>query len=669
MTKGEGILIVKERPLLWDGWSLREVRSDSSFPPPEIGRAVVIEDGRIKQTKRKVFDVTKVREARSLKLEDFLHELNAYLFKGEDGSLYLYFGDLERAEISGRYDVISGTPILQGDREWALKVMEKEGIEFVRYTVREFRDEEVLKAAIGIAFKLGSCDDVLSYYSLLREPRPEQSLLAGQCMERKGDLLGALRAYRGISEEDYWRVEEKLRAKADELVRVSDLNGDLKALMEATSTHPEYHVPLFKLAIHYYFKRKFSESKRYLEESISRYKSFPSLIMKAKLLIEEGDFKGAFEAVSEAEKFHRNGISAHLKGICLQGLNASSMAEREFALACSEGVFEACAKVDPRRLNQERYLDPNLWVGMRIYGYDVQQVIGTGGTGFVLKVSKEGKDFAMKVFRSDVRLGEMLREASKMQELSDNDYVVRTYGTYLDVNYRDPLRNPQALVMDFMAGGDLKAILTSEDYSSLRHSSRWPDVVALIFSRIAKALAYIHRQGYVHCDVKPSNVLFTSPLPRYGDQAFNSLRRSSSIPKLSDLGSAVKVGDFPTQYTPYYAHPLHRFGSKAEPMMDVYSLGVSVYVALTGTYPLPQWLEDEIESAVVDPRKREQVMRAFHRTQVRMDQVHHNFRELIEQSLSGELTAEEVSKEMERVAERGELFYDTGRGTTVESWS
>ncbi|WP_344894199.1 serine/threonine-protein kinase, partial [Nonomuraea antimicrobica] len=120
------------------------------------------------------------------------------------------------------------------------------------------------------------------------------------------------------------------------------------------------------------------------------------------------------------------------------------------------------------------------------------------------------------------------------------------------------------LVMEHVPGGSLEG-----------RPPLPPEVAARIGAQIAGALAALHAEGIVHCDIKPGNVVVTA----------------DGTAKLADFGAAYRVGGSETitpnsavSYTPDYAAPEVVRG-RPEPRSDVFSLGAMVYALVAGRPP------------------------------------------------------------------------------------
>jgi serine/threonine protein kinase len=102
-----------------------------------------------------------------------------------------------------------------------------------------------------------------------------------------------------------------------------------------------------------------------------------------------------------------------------------------------------------------------------------------------------------------------------------------------------------------------------------------PPLVARIGARLAEALAYAHRRGVVHRDVKPANVLvdWTNDVVKLSDFG---LARSSEH---TQTRSGVTLG------SPDYMAPEQLAGSAVGPAADIYGLGASLFELLAGRRP------------------------------------------------------------------------------------
>ncbi len=92
--------------------------------------------------------------------------------------------------------------------------------------------------------------------------------------------------------------------------------------------------------------------------------------------------------------------------------------------------------------------------------------------------------------------------------------------------------------------------------------------VLLVFRMIADGLNAMHQQGYIHCDIKPNNIL---------------INESGAI-KIIDLGQGCKIGTIKPriQGTPDYIAPEQVKRKHLDQRTDVFNLGATMYWALTG---------------------------------------------------------------------------------------
>lgn len=122
------------------------------------------------------------------------------------------------------------------------------------------------------------------------------------------------------------------------------------------------------------------------------------------------------------------------------------------------------------------------------------------------------------------------------------------------------------LVTDLCDGGDLYDRLASGNRFSERDA-------AAIFNQLMVAVAFCHRVGVAHRDIKPDNILFDS----------------RGRLKLADFGSAEVFGVSSEMSgvvgTPYYVAPEVLMGRNYDEKVDVWSAGVILYTMLAGVPP------------------------------------------------------------------------------------
>ena len=203
--------------------------------------------------------------------------------------------------------------------------------------------------------------------------------------------------------------------------------------------------------------------------------------------------------------------------------------------------------------------------------YLVTDSIGRGGMGEVYKAvhTMMGRVEAIKVLprtkSTPAAIASFTREI-RAQAQMDHPNLVRAL-------YAGHDGNVYYLVTEFVPGTDLRKFVRARQKLTMSEA-------ATIISQAAKGLAYAHSRGMVHRDVKPGNLLVTP----------------DGQTKVSDLGLAGFLGegdpDDPRQgkvvgTADYLAPELIQNPMAISPAIDVYSLGCTLYYAVTGKVPFP----------------------------------------------------------------------------------
>ena len=199
--------------------------------------------------------------------------------------------------------------------------------------------------------------------------------------------------------------------------------------------------------------------------------------------------------------------------------------------------------------------------------YKLTDFIGAGGMALVYKAldQRTHHAVAIKILKPEYKNDEEFlrrfeREAQAASKVSHHNIV-----NLLDVGAQD---NYRYLVLEYVEGRTLKEIIDEK-------GALPPTTSVQIAIRLLSALQHMHKNGIIHRDIKPQNILI----------------HADGHVKVSDFGIARLAGSGTISKTDMVMGSVHYFspeqaqGQEVTEASDIYSAGVVLYEMLTGTVP------------------------------------------------------------------------------------
>jgi len=197
--------------------------------------------------------------------------------------------------------------------------------------------------------------------------------------------------------------------------------------------------------------------------------------------------------------------------------------------------------------------------GKEICGYRVLAEIGKGAASelYAVQDPRTKQVWALK---------QVHKYSDKDQRFLDQCEYEYVIGSRLD---HPNIRKVKRLIKNRRRFRVTDYVLLMELVDAITLDRRLPKSVlsaVRIFRQVAEALGHMHERGYVHADIKPSNVLVTE----------------AGVVKIIDLGQSCRIGTVKKriQGTPGYMAPEQAHRREIVPKTDIYNFGATMYWVL-----------------------------------------------------------------------------------------
>jgi serine/threonine protein kinase len=230
-------------------------------------------------------------------------------------------------------------------------------------------------------------------------------------------------------------------------------------------------------------------------------------------------------------------------------------------------------------INDQELLERVLLPGREFGPYRILGFIASGGMGEIYAAERKATDgrkrrpVALKVISKehahDWRIVERFKREAAISKAIDSSNVIRVY------EFGETDSGEAFLAMELLAGEEL--------FERLCRNYTLPiDQLVELALDVLTGLADVHRCGFIHRDIKPENIFLArqpdgSEIPKILDFGIAKRREEKSDPLLSVAGQIYG--------TPQYLAPEQAIDPDVDPRADIYSMGVLLYEAISGSLP------------------------------------------------------------------------------------
>lgn len=210
--------------------------------------------------------------------------------------------------------------------------------------------------------------------------------------------------------------------------------------------------------------------------------------------------------------------------------------------------------------------------------YQIFSTIATGGMAVIYNAQDLmlERKVALKILKKELSRDQSFQNKFRSEAKASASLIHPNIITTFDFGFDG---DRLYIVMEYIEGADLKTIINQNIPQSLSQKLDY-------LLQASSGLGFAHQSGFVHCDVKPQNMLVSK----------------TGTLKITDFGIARAMATISGEEkydvvwgSPYYFSPEQASGKAPSPATDVYSLGVIAYELMTGE--LPFIAEDSAELA------------------------------------------------------------------------
>ncbi len=457
-------------------------------------------------------------------------------------------------------EVLSGS----GRVEEALELLVRSGHETAAAEVA--RNAQRWDLAAPILERLGRWGEASDIHELAGD-----LAAAGRCAQRAGEDERALQMFRsaGLAEDAAHALARLgfLQDGITELHRSDRLDAAHRLLRSFPGPVPDIPDVMLDLAGWLRESRSVAEAVACLQRAVLAVALQPHrldpAVALARLLHEAGDDDAALQQVERVLEFDYSHRPA-------QELRREILAARPPRDGAMTLATPAAADGAP---------SPPVTGALR---YEILHELGRGGMGVVYRArdTRLERDVAIKVLRTTSP-----EEAARLEQEAKAAATLNHPGIVVVYDFEAGF-DGYFIAMEYVPGQPLDSLIRTE-----------PATVAAnlrpILVRLADAVAYAHRRGVIHRDLKPGNILVTPALDV----------------KVLDFGIAARLdragAESPSVCgTPFYMAPEQIRGEAPTPATDIYAFGTTAYHLATGRPPFSRGnvIEAHLTQEPIDPR-------------------------------------------------------------------